>query len=179
MIMSRDHTQVSAPVAYLTTDESDLYLDELDDVSRAANAAQNRRQVSVGGGQRRNHSPQGVPGGVPLVNQPTDFDLQDISQDFMDASMGGNSTVSALRRCWSQKKRKAQNRAAQRAFRERKERHVKDLEAKVAEMEQVTNKMQEENAQMKSKLAKLEAENSILKGSNYTFTFPVYPRSNW
>ena len=80
----------------------------------------------------------------------------------MDTSLGGNST-----------KRKAQNRAAQRAFRERKERHVKDLEAKVAELELVTRRMREENETLRGKVSKLESENNVLKGSNITFTFPV------
>lgn len=84
----------------------------------------------------------------------------------MDTSFGGNST-----------KRKAQNRAAQRAFRERKERHVKELEAKVSELENVTKRMQEENEKLKYKLSTLESENNVLKGSNITFTFPVSPRN--
>jgi len=72
-------------------------------------------------------------------------------------------------------KRKAQNRAAQRAFRERKERHVKELEAKVAELEQMTQKVADENNRLKNKLQTLESENAMLKGSNITFTFPVIP----
>src|SRR5205085_7567136 len=94
---------------------------------------------------------------------PADFDLSDLtSQDFMDVSGSGNTT-----------KRKAQNRAAQRAFRERKERHVKELEAKVSELEAVTKRMQEENEKLRGKVTKLESENNVLKGSNTTFTFPV------
>jgi FtsZ-binding cell division protein ZapB len=50
---------------------------------------------------------------------------------------------------------------------------VKDLEAKVAELEQLTSKMSEENSRLKHKVAKLESENSRLKGQNVTFTFPV------
>ena len=72
-------------------------------------------------------------------------------------------------------KRKAQNRAAQRAFRERKDRHVKDLEAKVTALEEVTSKVADENTRLKSRLVELEAENNALKGSNITFTFPVTP----
>jgi len=70
-------------------------------------------------------------------------------------------------------KRKAQNRAAQRAFRERKERHLKDLQAKTVELEEVTSKMTEENNQLKARLQALEMENSALKGQNITFSFPV------
>lgn len=42
-------------------------------------------------------------------------------------------------------KRKAQNRAAQRAFRERKERHLKDLETKVDELEKASESTNHEN----------------------------------
>ena len=50
---------------------------------------------------------------------------------------------------------------------------MKDLEAKVLELEQMTNKIADENGRLKHKLAKLELENNMLKGSNVTFTFPV------
>ncbi|KAL9538588.1 hypothetical protein MBANPS3_010816 [Mucor bainieri] len=60
-------------------------------------------------------------------------------------------------------RRAEQNRAAQRAFRQRKELYVKELEAKVnqmadwpARMEQLEN----ENEQLKRKIAQLEEENS-------------------
>jgi hypothetical protein len=81
----------------LNKDESDLYLDELDEVSRAANVAQNRRHGSMNGthGNRRNHSPQGVTSNtVHLPPAPSDFDIQDMNTEFMD-SMGGNSTVTS------------------------------------------------------------------------------------
>ncbi|CAJ0902891.1 22624_t:CDS:2 [Entrophospora sp. SA101] len=47
-------------------------------------------------------------------------------------------------------KRKAQNRAAQRAFRERKERYVQELEDKIKELESVSAKSNHENEQLKS-----------------------------
>ncbi|KAK7753892.1 DNA-binding transcription factor yap1 [Diatrype stigma] len=55
-------------------------------------------------------------------------------------------------------KRKAQNRAAQRAFRERKERHLKDLETKVEELEKVSDATNNENSQLKSQIEKLTME---------------------
>ena len=73
-------------------DESDVFLDELDDMSRAANAAQSRR--SINGTNRRNPSPQGLHN-ISRLDQSNDFDLSDMTgQDFMDTSSGGNSTVS-------------------------------------------------------------------------------------
>ncbi|KAH7040288.1 transcription factor PAP1-domain-containing protein [Microdochium trichocladiopsis] len=55
-------------------------------------------------------------------------------------------------------KRKAQNRAAQRAFRERKEKHLQDLETKVEELEKASNTANSENAQLKAQIDKLTVE---------------------
>ncbi|KAK3692649.1 transcription factor PAP1-domain-containing protein [Podospora appendiculata] len=55
-------------------------------------------------------------------------------------------------------KRKAQNRAAQRAFRERKERHVKDLETKVEELEKVSEAANHENGLLRAKVDKMTME---------------------
>lgn len=60
--------------------------------------------------------------------------------------------------------RKAQNRAAQRAFRERKERYLRDLEASVKQMREDRDRLQAENEQFKSDLEILNAENWYLKG---------------
>lgn len=55
-------------------------------------------------------------------------------------------------------KRKAQNRAAQRAFRERKEKHVKDLETKVEELQKVSDAASNENSTLRNQIARLTAE---------------------
>ncbi|PRT53793.1 AP-1-like transcription factor [Wickerhamiella sorbophila] len=55
-------------------------------------------------------------------------------------------------------KRRAQNRAAQRAFRERKERHLKDLETRVHELEQSARSWQNSNLMLRTKLSALEDE---------------------
>lgn len=55
-------------------------------------------------------------------------------------------------------KRKAQNRAAQRAFRERKEQHLKDLETKVEEMEKASQVTNQENGQLKAQVERLQVE---------------------
>ncbi|KAK4219971.1 PAP1-domain-containing protein [Rhypophila decipiens] len=55
-------------------------------------------------------------------------------------------------------KRKAQNRAAQRAFRERKERHVKELEEKVQELEKNSQSTSKENQLLKAKVDKMTIE---------------------
>ena len=84
-----DHASYSSSTPYsyvsLIVDESEVFLDELDDLSRNANAAQTRR----------NHSPQSRQNSnVPLISNITDFDITDLNQDFLDSSTGGNSTVS-------------------------------------------------------------------------------------
>ncbi|CAO3696391.1 unnamed protein product [Rhizopus stolonifer] len=60
--------------------------------------------------------------------------------------------------------RKAQNRAAQRAFRERKERHMKDLEADIHAIRQERDKLLKENEQLTDDNEGLKAENWYLKG---------------
>ncbi|KAJ8119343.1 hypothetical protein ONZ43_g3687 [Nemania bipapillata] len=55
-------------------------------------------------------------------------------------------------------KRKAQNRAAQRAFRERKEKHLKDLETKVEELEKASATTNNENTQLRAQIEKLTVE---------------------
>ncbi|KAF2737038.1 AP-1-like protein [Polyplosphaeria fusca] len=55
-------------------------------------------------------------------------------------------------------KRKAQNRAAQRAFRERKEKHLKDLETKVAELEKASDASNHENGLLRAQVQRLQME---------------------
>ncbi|KAH6618064.1 transcription factor PAP1-domain-containing protein [Chaetomium sp. MPI-SDFR-AT-0129] len=55
-------------------------------------------------------------------------------------------------------KRKAQNRAAQRAFRERKEKHLKDLEEKVQELEKMSEAANNENENLRAKVDKMTVE---------------------
>ncbi|EGN94090.1 hypothetical protein SERLA73DRAFT_78019 [Serpula lacrymans var. lacrymans S7.3] len=69
-------------------------------------------------------------------------------------------------------KRKEQNRAAQRAFRERKEKHVKDLEDKVAALEAKNEQAQSENENLKDLLSRLQNENLALKNAAFTFSVP-------
>ncbi|KAG1725556.1 uncharacterized protein EDB91DRAFT_1167942 [Suillus paluster] len=69
-------------------------------------------------------------------------------------------------------KRKEQNRAAQRAFRERKEKHVKDLEDKVAALEEKNKEAQNENSNLRDLLARLQEENLALKQAQFTFSTP-------
>ena len=55
-------------------------------------------------------------------------------------------------------KRKAQNRAAQRAFRERKEKHLKDLEVKVDDLEKASESTNHENGLLRAQVERLQVE---------------------
>ncbi|EOD43945.1 putative bzip transcription factor (ap-1) protein [Neofusicoccum parvum UCRNP2] len=55
-------------------------------------------------------------------------------------------------------KRKAQNRAAQRAFRERKEKHLKDLETKVGELQKASDAANHENGLLRAQVERLQME---------------------
>ncbi|EME38791.1 hypothetical protein DOTSEDRAFT_48303 [Dothistroma septosporum NZE10] len=65
----------------------------------------------------------------------------------------------------AQSRRKAQNRAAQRAFRERKERHVRDLEAKLNLLTTTTSSLQSDNERLKLMLRRAQTENEILRAT--------------
>ncbi|KAM3502728.1 hypothetical protein MY11210_008980, partial [Beauveria gryllotalpidicola] len=66
----------------------------------------------------------------------------------------------------AQSRRKAQNRAAQRAFRERKEKHVKDLESKLANLETSQQQASFENERLRRYLQKVSTENEILRATS-------------
>ncbi|KAJ5703065.1 AP-1-like transcription factor napA [Penicillium malachiteum] len=55
-------------------------------------------------------------------------------------------------------KRKAQNRAAQRAFRERKEKHLKDLETKVDELQKSSDDANQQNGVLRAQVERLQTE---------------------
>ncbi|EXJ90755.1 fungal AP-1-like factor [Capronia coronata CBS 617.96] len=55
-------------------------------------------------------------------------------------------------------KRKAQNRAAQRAFRERKEKHLRDLETKVEDLEKASESATHENGLLRAQVERLQVE---------------------
>ncbi|CAG9982443.1 unnamed protein product [Clonostachys byssicola] len=96
-----------------------------------------------------------------LRGQPPSLDTDDQS-----VGVGGDDMIMT--------KRKAQNRAAQRAFRERKEKHVKDLETTLNELRESQEKATSENEKLKKDLQKITTENLILRASkgsdDYTST---------
>ncbi|TRM62927.1 hypothetical protein BD626DRAFT_43238 [Schizophyllum amplum] len=91
-------------------------------------------------------------------------------------SAGGNNTLTAEESRLL--KRKEQNRAAQRAFRERKEKHVKDLEDQVAALEAKNQEASSENQNLRDMLQRLQSENMALKQAQFTFAVPKNPSTN-
>lgn len=69
-------------------------------------------------------------------------------------------------------KRKAQNRAAQRAFRERKEKHLKDLETKVDELQKASDMANNENGKLKEQVERMTAELNQYKQRLASMTNP-------
>ncbi|RYP73931.1 hypothetical protein DL770_007691 [Monosporascus sp. CRB-9-2] len=110
------------------------------------------RNLSQSSGPAKNHQPQ--------------VDLIPMAKSDPDGSRqtGSNSDDEDLTP--AQSRRKAQNRAAQRAFRERKERHVKDLEAKLASLEAAQSQTASENEKLKRDLQKISTENEILRATS-------------
>ncbi|OAA62474.1 bzip transcription factor [Niveomyces insectorum RCEF 264] len=102
---------------------------------------------------------------LPMTTADSGFD--DITaQQQQDQSRRGGSNSDDDELTPAQSRRKAQNRAAQRAFRERKERHVKDLEAKLASLEAAQHKTADENERLKRDLQKISTENEILRATS-------------
>ncbi|RFU27170.1 hypothetical protein B7463_g9165, partial [Scytalidium lignicola] len=99
--------------------------------------------------------------GLPLDNQSNS--VSELLQE--DAARRSNSDDDDSNLTPAQSRRKAQNRAAQRAFRERKERHVKDLEAKLAALQKDSAAFVEENERLKRDLQKAATENEILRAT--------------
>ncbi|KAA8896092.1 hypothetical protein FN846DRAFT_911051 [Sphaerosporella brunnea] len=82
--------------------------------------------------------------------------------DSSSSTRGGRGSSEEKELTPGQRRRKEQNRAAQRAFRERKERHVKELESRLASLEQANSRAVAENDKLKEQLEKTRLENRLL-----------------
>ncbi|KAJ1945263.1 DNA-binding transcription factor yap1, partial [Linderina pennispora] len=69
-------------------------------------------------------------------------------------------------------KRTAQNRAAQRAFRERKQNYLRSLEEKVKELAEQQERTVRENEALKQRVDKLHNENLTLRNGKFTYDEP-------
>ncbi len=112
---------------------------------------------------------------APLLSEPSTTSPHEIPQqqgsqgdsDTYDQTQGGRSSDEDKESITpAQNRRKAQNRAAQRAFRERKERRVKELEIKLKRIEDQSSTLLTDNERLKRELEKLATQNEILRASN-------------
>ncbi|KAL3419910.1 bZIP transcription factor [Phlyctema vagabunda] len=105
----------------------------------------------------------------PNVQQTQSQVLDANAMDLNDESnrqRGGSNSDDEENMTPAQSRRKAQNRAAQRAFRERKERHVKDLEAKLAALTSSSSNLSTENELLRQQLQRASTENEILRATS-------------
>ncbi|OJD19694.1 hypothetical protein AJ78_00317 [Emergomyces pasteurianus Ep9510] len=70
----------------------------------------------------------------------------------------------------AQSRRKEQNRAAQRAFRERKERRVRDLEQELSQYKTNYSSLMEDHKSLKRQIEKVATENEILRATSNNST---------
>ncbi|KDN49492.1 hypothetical protein RSAG8_02194, partial [Rhizoctonia solani AG-8 WAC10335] len=141
--------------------------------SPSPSASHNDSNVGDGSKRKASKDDSGSPESQPrskvhkagedsVNSQPTDEPTRKASR----RKSSGNSSLTEENRL---AKRKEQNRAAQRAFRDRKEKHVRELEDKIEELEQKFNTSESENTNLKDLLRRLQNENVMLKQSAFTF----------
>ncbi|KAL8853385.1 MAG: hypothetical protein Q9221_001701 [Calogaya cf. arnoldii] len=106
---------------------------------------------------RRSSVPQQLPREGSLDMQ-ADFEIYEPGQGRSSDDERDNLTP-------AQSRRKAQNRAAQRAFRERKERHVKDLEGRLNNVTSQNNSLLAEIERLRRENEKFATQNEILQAT--------------
>ncbi|KAG6995735.1 fluconazole resistance protein 3 [Physcia stellaris] len=128
--------------------------------------------------------PQSPPNSLHRPSLPTSMS-QDITPDLgldmegYDQGQGARSSDDEKEgRTPAQSRRKAQNRAAQRAFRERKERHVKEI--KLNNLTSTNASILTEKERLEREVERLATQNEILRATAQTFptsTSPHRPES--
>jgi len=114
------------------------------------------------------------------IHTPGSHHHQDVSSDQF-ASVDRPSSSEEKDLTSAQIRRKAQNRAAQRAFRERKERHVKELETQLSDLRNTTTSLATDNQRLKLLLQKAMTENEMLRatsGSRRPAPFLLFPEES-
>lgn len=180
--MNASNHQLKKPPAWLTT--SALIYPELYKLSKSSSS------TSLPG-----HIPLSLPASSVTSNQHLEssplFLPPVIQNQLTDApSASDEITATAKRKVGRRQrddepksKRTAQNRAAQRAFRERKQAYLQELEARVYELEALQQvkdfDLAKENHRLNQKLKELEFENNRLKTNNsFHFEFPIPPQTS-
>lgn len=112
--------------------------------------------------QRQRHGPP------PLSARPSISRTQTSSSPI--SSDPSFVTVQQPRRKQDRERRKAQNRASQRAYRERKEVQLRDLAASLKSMEAAMAVVKVENGQLRAKLGRMEKNLEVLSRENEALT---------
>ncbi|KAJ3097253.1 hypothetical protein HDU97_005052 [Phlyctochytrium planicorne] len=173
---------------------------DLETITQLANNASRKRKGVVAGitpsaidlGSHPTAATNTSFGGVLKIEDHDDEDDHDHEHHNEDGPPQKRKPGRKLANTVPANKRTAQNRAAQRAFRERKERYLKDLEAKAEELEQLrkaiaagnvpsvpsvtqnngsTDVVMAENKSLKERISALESENSVLREMTFSFDF--------
>ncbi|KAK5014262.1 hypothetical protein LTR16_003931 [Cryomyces antarcticus] len=113
--------------------------------------------------------PPAMNAGSPIMVGSMDSGIGDIAMD--DRRGNGERVGSSEEKenlSPAQSRRKAQNRAAQRAFRERKEKHVHELETRLESLATQSQTLRTDNERLKLALRKAETENEILRATSAT-----------
>lgn len=112
--------------------------------------------------------------GVPAGLIPVELEIEGLYEDYdrRRRKNGSEKIVSSH----VHSRRRAQNRASQRAFRDRKEKHMRELEQQIVELEGRHNdlsrsyeSLQVEYTNVKEELDRLRKDNAKLKGSSRTY----------
>ncbi|KAL9100694.1 MAG: hypothetical protein Q9163_003958 [Psora crenata] len=112
------------------------------------------------------HKGQTISNLIPFESSGSLSNEMTAEGDFGDQAMRGSSDEDKDNLTPAQSRRKAQNRAAQRAFRERKERRVKDLEVKLKSIEAQSTDLLSDNERLRRELDKLATQNEILRATS-------------
>lgn len=103
-----------------------------------------------------------LPGGLSTENSnETPIDIEGFEQANAPRSSDEEKELTP-----AQNRRKAQNRAAQRAFRERKERHVRDLEVKLSSLSATNTQISSEKERLQREVERLATQNEILRATS-------------
>ncbi|PNS19597.1 AP-1-like transcription factor [Sphaceloma murrayae] len=107
----------------------------------------------------------------PFINISTSSDKADsaisLSPTESEERLRGDASSQNKNQTPAQARREAQNRAAQRAFRERKERRVKDLENQLDVLTTKTDIVHKANERLKRLLQQTQTDNEVLKANVY------------
>ncbi|WVO16244.1 hypothetical protein L204_103915 [Cryptococcus depauperatus] len=174
---SRDTPEDTPPSATeQNSNDQDVVLSDSDSLELPSNGTDRVKQTG-GSGAHKRKAGQSRPFGRDIEDE-SGSDFPSGHEDKRHSTHKPVGTGGRIRELSKAEKRKEQNRAAQKAFRERREARVKNLEDQVQELESKAYGAQIENENLRGILKRLQEENVALKQSAFTFSMPVNSRTN-